>query len=139
MQILITLPFTEQQMDMIRAVSPRLKVTAIRAHQPNEIPGDLWAKTDILYTDTVLPEPAQCVPNLKWIQFHYTGIDYAINNPIMKKPDLLATTLSGANAPQMAEYALTMMLALGTNLENYDGKPVKIHLAGKKMGILQAA
>ena len=72
---------------MIRAVSPHLKVTAIRAHQPNEIPGELWAKTDILYTDTVLPDPA-AVPNLKWIQFHYTGIDYAINNPITKKPDL---------------------------------------------------
>jgi phosphoglycerate dehydrogenase-like enzyme len=101
---------------MIRAVSPHLKVTAIRAHQPNEIPGELWAKTDILYTDTVLPDPAM-VPNLKWIQFHYTGIDYAVNNPITKKPDLIITTLSGANAPQMAEYALTMMLALGTNLK----------------------
>jgi phosphoglycerate dehydrogenase-like enzyme len=116
LHVLITLPFTDQQVEMIRSVSPRLKVTAIRAHQPNEIPGELWAKTDILYTDTVLPDPA-IVPNLKWIQFHYTGIDYAINNPITKKPDLIITTLSGANAPQMAEYALTMMLALGTNLK----------------------
>jgi phosphoglycerate dehydrogenase-like enzyme len=116
LQILVTLPFTEQQLDMIRSISPHLKVTAIRAHQPNEIPGELWARTDILYTDTVLPEIAQ-VPNLKWIQFHYTGIDYAFNNPILKKPDLTVTTLSGANAPQMAEYALTMMLSLGTNLK----------------------
>jgi phosphoglycerate dehydrogenase-like enzyme len=116
LQVLITLPFTEQQVEMIRAVSPRLKVTAIRAHQPNEIPGELWNRTDILYTDTVLPD-LTLVPNLKWIQFHYTGIDYAINNPIIKKPDLMITTLSGANAPQMAEYALTMMLALSTNLK----------------------
>lgn len=116
LQVLITLPFTEQQVEMISAVSPRLKVTAIRAHQPNEIPGELWNRTDILYTDTVLPD-LTLVPNLKWIQFHYTGIDYAINNPIIKKPDLMITTLSGANAPQMAEYALTMMLALSTNLD----------------------
>jgi phosphoglycerate dehydrogenase-like enzyme len=116
LHVLITLPFSDQQVEMIRAVSPRLKVTAIRAHQTNEIPGELWAKTDILYTDTVLPDPT-IVPNLKWIQFHYTGIDYAIKNPITKKPDLIITTLSGANAPQMAEYALTMMLALSTNLK----------------------
>jgi phosphoglycerate dehydrogenase-like enzyme len=116
LQILVTLPFTEPQLDTIRSVSPQLKVSAIRAHQPSEIPAELWAKTEILYTDTVLPDPAQA-PNLKWIQFHYTGIDYAINNPIMKKPDLTVTTLSGANAPQMAEYAITMMLALGTNLK----------------------
>jgi len=71
---------------------------------------------DILYTDTVLPEPS-LVPNLKWIQFHYTGIDYALNNPLIKKPDLIITNMSGANAPQMAEYALTLMLALSTNLK----------------------
>ncbi|MEI8131263.1 MAG: D-2-hydroxyacid dehydrogenase [Leptolinea sp.] len=116
LQILITMPFTEQQVDMIRAVSPLLKVTAIRAHQPNEIPGELWAKTDILYTDTVLPDPS-IAPNLKWIQFHYTGIDYALNNSLLKKPDLMITNMSGANAPQVAEYALTLMLALSTNLK----------------------
>jgi phosphoglycerate dehydrogenase-like enzyme len=115
-QILITLPFTDQQVDLIRSISPRIKVTTIRARQPNEIPGEVWEKTDILYTDTVLPDPA-IVPNLKWIQFHYTGIDYAINNPLLKKPELLVTTLSGANAPQMAEYALTMMLALSSNIK----------------------
>ncbi len=115
-QLLVTLSFTDQQIEQIKAVSPLLKVTAIRANQPNEVPEDVWARTNILYTDSVLPDPAQ-VPNLKWIQFHYTGIDYALKKPIMEKSDLLATTMSVANAPQMAEYALTMMLSLGSNLK----------------------
>jgi phosphoglycerate dehydrogenase-like enzyme len=115
-QVLVTMPFTDQQIEKITSISPLLKVTAIRAHQPDEIPDDVWARTQIMYTDSVLPDPAK-VPNLKWIQFHYTGIDYAINKPVMSKPDLLATTMSGANAPQMAEYALTMMLALGANVK----------------------
>src|SRR5512133_3591532 len=116
LHVLITMPFTDSQIEQIKEVSPLLKITAIRAHQPNEVPEDVWARTNILYTDSVLPEPAQ-VPNLKWIQFHYTGIDYAISKPIMGKPDLLATTMSGANALQMAEYALTMMLSLGANIK----------------------
>ncbi len=115
-QILITMPFTEQQIEQISAISPLLKVTAIRAHQPDEIPEEVWSRTQILYTDSVLPDPAKA-PNLKWIQFHYTGIDYAINKPILAKSDLTATTMSGANAPQMAEYALTMMLCLGANVK----------------------
>jgi phosphoglycerate dehydrogenase-like enzyme len=129
--VLITMPFTEAQIEQIRAVSPRLKVTALRAHQPNEVPDEVWAKTNILYTDSVLPEPAQA-PNLKWIQFHYTGIDYAIKKPIMEKPELIATTMSGANAPQMAEYALTMMLALGANVKGMIENQSKSHWPEKR-------
>ncbi|NLF50174.1 MAG: D-2-hydroxyacid dehydrogenase [Leptolinea sp.] len=115
-QVLVTMPFSEQQIDKIKAVSPRLKVTAIRAHQPGDIPDEIWGQTEVLYTDSVLPDP-ELVPKLKWIQFHYTGIDYAVEKPVMEKPDLIATTMSGANALQMAEYALTMMLALGANVK----------------------
>jgi phosphoglycerate dehydrogenase-like enzyme len=130
-QVLITMPFSETQVEQIRAVSPRLKVTAMRAHQPNEVPDEIWAKTNILYTDSVLPEPAQA-PNLKWIQFHYTGIDYAIKKPILEKADLIATTMSGANAPQMAEYAITMMLALGANIKGMVENQTKSHWPEKR-------
>jgi phosphoglycerate dehydrogenase-like enzyme len=131
LHLLITMPFTEAQIEQIRSVSPRLKVTAMRAHQPNEVPDEIWSKTNILYTDSVLPEPTQA-PNLKWIQFHYTGIDYAIKKPIMEKPGLIATTMSGANAPQMAEYALTMMLVLGANVKGMIENQTKSHWPDKR-------
>ena len=41
---------------------------------------------------------------------------HVINEPVMRKPDLVATTLSGASALQMAEYILTMLLALARRL-----------------------
>jgi phosphoglycerate dehydrogenase-like enzyme len=56
------------------------------------------------------------VPNLKWIQFHYAGIDHAREAPILIKDGLSATTMSGASASQVAEYILMMLLALGHRL-----------------------
>ncbi len=116
LHVLVTMPFTDQQIERIKNISSNIKVTAIRAHQPDEIPDEIWHQTEILYTDSVLPD-SNLVPKLKWIQFHYTGIDYAVKNPIMEKPDLMVTTMSGANALQMAEYAITMMLVLGANIK----------------------
>ena len=52
------------------------------------------------------------IGNLNWIQFHWAGIDHAIDAPILQKPELVATHLSGAAASQLAEYALMLLLAL---------------------------
>ncbi len=65
-----------------------------------------------LYTSRALPTPEQA-PRLRWIQFHWAGIDHAIDAPILQRPDLTITHLSGASASQMAEYAVMMLLALG--------------------------
>lgn len=115
LEILITLSFSEAQLERIRSVSKRLKVTQIRAHKPDEIPADIWARTNILYTDSVLPEPA-LAPRISWVQFHTTGIDGVKMHPYLEKSGLQVTTLSGASSPQMAEFALTLMLALSHNL-----------------------
>lgn len=114
-EVLITQPFPERLLDQLRAVSPRLQITVRRVRKPEEIPPDIWAKTEVLYTGTVLPAP-ESVPNLHWIQFHWAGVDHAIDAPILSKPGLLATTLSGAAASQVAEYILMMFLALGHRL-----------------------
>jgi phosphoglycerate dehydrogenase-like enzyme len=39
-----------------------------------------------------------------------------MHDPLLLKPDLVATTLSGAASPQMAEHVVLMMLALGHHL-----------------------
>jgi phosphoglycerate dehydrogenase-like enzyme len=110
--ILITLPLSESLVDELENISPRLKITPIRARKPEEIPPEVWEQTEILYTSRVLPAPEQA-PNLRWIQFHWAGIDHAISAPILHKPDLVATTLSGAAASQVAEYVVMMFLTLG--------------------------
>ncbi len=114
-EVLMTLPYPAEQIARLKEISSRLNITVLPAIKAEEIPADVWARTEVLYTDRVLPTPAQA-PNLRFIQFHYAGIDYAADSPILRKPDVTAATLSGAVSPQVAEYAVTMMMALGHHM-----------------------
>lgn len=114
-EVLITLPFPEELLSRLSAVSPRLRVTALKAEKADDIPAEMWQKVEVLYTATVLPDPDRA-PRLRWIQFHWAGIDSLIGHPILQKPDLVATSLSGAAVTQVAEYILMMLLALGHRL-----------------------
>jgi phosphoglycerate dehydrogenase-like enzyme len=52
-------------------------------------------------------------PNLHWIQYHYAGVDFILDSPLLQKNDLQITNMSGASAIQEGEYILGMLLALG--------------------------
>jgi len=114
-EVLITVSFSETQLTTLREVSPRLHFTLQPAHKPEEIPPEVWARTEILYTAHLLPE-VEKVPNLRWIQFHFAGIDFITQSPLLEKPGLIVTNLSGASTIQIGEYVLMMMLALGHKL-----------------------
>ena len=114
-EVLVTVQFSEAEIEALREVSPRLRVTMMDAREVREIPNEVWNRSEVLYTGRVLPAPDQ-VPALRWIQFHFAGVDFALEQPLLQKPEILATTLSGAAAPQMAEYALGMILALSRRL-----------------------
>ncbi|OGO65439.1 MAG: hypothetical protein A2030_09630 [Chloroflexi bacterium RBG_19FT_COMBO_50_10] len=114
-EVLITLAFTDEQMKQISAVSPRLSVDKIIAHNPEEINEDVWKRVEVLYTNRVLPKPEQA-PRLRWIQFHWSGLDHALSEPILNREGMSITSMSGASATQMAEHAVMMMLALGHHL-----------------------
>ncbi len=123
-EVLVTVPFQETEIQELREVSPRLRVTALPAREPGDIPKETWARTEVLYTDRILPPPDQA-PALRWVQFHWAGIDSLVDAPLLKKSDLMVTTLSGAAAPQMAEFALTIMLALGHRLPELAAMQIK--------------
>ena len=114
-EILVTVPFQENEIQALREISPRLRITALPAREPVDIPKEAWARTEILYTDRILPAP-DLVPALRWVQFHWAGLDSLGDAPLLKRNDLMLTTLSGAAAPQMAEFALAVMLALAHRL-----------------------
>ncbi len=114
-EVLITVPFNEPLLMTLREVSPRLHITSQAVRRAEEIPAEIWARTEVLYTDRVLPDPTR-VPSLRWIQFHFAGIDFAAQSPLLQKPGLIATSLSGASAVQVSEYVVMMMLALGHHL-----------------------
>lgn len=111
-EILFTVSFANDVIEQIHLLSPRIKVTVHPARRAEEIPEDVWNRVEVLYTDTVLPDP-DSVPNLRWVQLHYAGVDYALEAPVMHTPNIMVTTLSGAAVPQMAEYILMMLLAMG--------------------------
>jgi phosphoglycerate dehydrogenase-like enzyme len=113
--VLITVNFSSDQIAQIEKISPRLHVTQILTKNVSDIPDDIWMKTKVLYTGIVIPSPEKA-PSLRWIQFHWAGINHSFSNPIMQKPGLLATTLSGATASQVAEFVVMMLLALGHRL-----------------------
>jgi phosphoglycerate dehydrogenase-like enzyme len=113
--VLVTLPFPPALISRLQEVSPRLRVTVHPAHKAEDVPDELWARCEVLYTDRVLPPPAKA-PAVKWVQFHYAGINHALDAPLLSQPGLLATTASGANAPQVAEYVLSLILALAHRL-----------------------
>lgn len=114
-EVLITLPFTDELMKKITDVSPRIVLEKIVARKVEDINDEVWQRVEVLYTNRVLPKPEQA-PNLRWIQFHWAGLDHALEEPILQREGLSVTSMSGASAPQMAEHAVLMMLALGHHL-----------------------
>lgn len=115
--LLITFPLSEEQINRIKEVSPRLEVLHHPVKSYEDISDEIWNIAEILITEKILP-PAELTKQLKWIQFNYAGIDFAVKQDIIKKDNLLITTLSGAAAPQVAEYVVTMMLALSHKLSS---------------------
>jgi phosphoglycerate dehydrogenase-like enzyme len=113
--LLIVAPFEDAQIAALRKRFPSVNIN----HHPNimeeTIPEDLWQNTDILYTHRVLPL-AELAPNLRWVQFHYAGLDAYQDHALFQREDLQFTTLSGANAIQTAEHALALILALAHNV-----------------------
>jgi phosphoglycerate dehydrogenase-like enzyme len=112
LDVLITLPLADALVNRLREISPRLRITLHPARKVDEISPELWSHTEVLFTDRVLPAPGQAA-RLRWVQFHSAGVDAFADAPLLKDPEIIATTLSGAAAPQMGEYVVMMLLALG--------------------------
>ncbi len=112
--ILVTEAFPADIMERLQAVSPRLEFHVHPVLKPEETPPELMARAEVLYTLRVIPRPDQA-PNLKWIQFHMAGLDHLPLQPLLDR-GVECTSLSGAAVPQMAEYVVMMLLALGHRL-----------------------
>jgi phosphoglycerate dehydrogenase-like enzyme len=113
--VLITIPLPDDLIARLQDVSPRLHIRQIKASKADEISPEVWAAVDVLYTARMLPLP-DFVPNLRWIQFHFAGVDHARDALVLRKPGVVATTMSGASASQVSEYVLMMLLAFSHRL-----------------------
>jgi phosphoglycerate dehydrogenase-like enzyme len=113
-RVLFAHPFPQTMIDRLRGISPRLDIQVQPAQSGEEIPEQVWEEVEVLYTINVLPDP-ELAPSLRWVQFHYAGVDHIIDHPLLET-DVIVTTMSGASVPQMAEFALLGMLFMGRKL-----------------------
>jgi phosphoglycerate dehydrogenase-like enzyme len=114
-KVLCTLGFTEQQLDKLRAVSPRLMVEQRTCHGAEEVREALDEDTEVLYAFHVPDDLVSKAPKLRWLQLHSAGADHLLSHPITKS-DILITTTSGIHATPIAEYAFASMLAWSCRL-----------------------
>lgn len=114
--LLITAPFPSQLVDKIRAVSADLTVEQ-RTLPNGRWPDDWTTEAEIYYALGAVP-PLTKAPNLQWVQTHYAGVD-SLESSELWHSDLLITTASGVHAANMAQYALTQILAWAHRVPNW--------------------
>lgn len=112
LEILVTVALPDEVLQKIRSLSPRIRIAFHPVQKVDEIPAETWSRAEVLYTDLLIPDP-MLVPNLRWVQYHYAGIDFIQESELLKKPEIKFTTMSGASAIQSAEYILMSLLMLG--------------------------
>lgn len=106
--VAVAAAFDDELMDKIAAVSPELVVERVT------LPDGRWPENkstnaEIFYMVNQGPRPDQA-PNLRWVQGHWAGVDKLVGTPLWES-DVLITSASGIHAPNMAQYALTQILA----------------------------
>ena len=105
LNVLVTMPFNEHQLERLRRISPDLRVT-------REDPATAdYARTDVLYAGAP-PRDLGRAPNLKWVQLHMAGVDALAEHPLYAQSVIPLVTASGVHAATIAEYAITVLLAL---------------------------
>ncbi|MGD8633559.1 MAG: D-2-hydroxyacid dehydrogenase [Anaerolineales bacterium] len=115
LHILFTVSFPSDLLKRVRELSPDIKLHIHPTRKAEELPEDLLNRIEVLYTISTLPDP-DLVPNLRWIQSHYAGLDHIADHPLLHSEGIVVTSMSGASAPQMAEFALMSILASGHHL-----------------------
>jgi phosphoglycerate dehydrogenase-like enzyme len=104
-EVLVTMRFDEAQLSRLRAVSPELRVTCAEAGAAD------YSRTEVLYAG-VPPRDLAQAPNLEWVQLHMAGVNALYDHPLYTESSATLTTTSGVHAATIAEYAITVLLAL---------------------------
>lgn len=109
MLVLSTMRFDEPWLEAVRGVADDVQVAQVPAAHADELPADLLARAEVLYTTSVFPTPEQA-PNLRWIQLDTAGADHVVGTPAWTR-DVALTSLGGVSGRALAEYVLLMLLA----------------------------
>jgi phosphoglycerate dehydrogenase-like enzyme len=105
LHVLVTMPFTDAQLDRIRRADPAVSVTR---GDPDTAD---YSRVEVLYAGAP-PRDVSRAPSLAWVQLHMAGVNALLDHPIYTRGTIALTTTSGVHAATVAEYALTVLLAL---------------------------
>jgi phosphoglycerate dehydrogenase-like enzyme len=115
--VLLTMRFTQAQLDRVRAVSQRLVVEQKSIKEGSDFkPLDtpFSGNEEVLYC-SMPPHDLSVLPHLKWVQLHSAGINHLAGHPILQS-NVHVTTNSGTHATPIGEFTIGMMLALARKL-----------------------
>lgn len=112
-EILSTIALSEDQLKNIQNLDERIKVDVYKYKEMNKISDDVWRKTEILLTYGPNLPDVEKVPNLRWIQSSWAGVEKLLDDPLLNLETVQVTSSSGANVSQMGEYVVMMLLMLG--------------------------
>jgi phosphoglycerate dehydrogenase-like enzyme len=104
-RVLVSMPWSDGQLDRIRAASPRLTVTRADAEAAD------YRGIEVLYAGSPPADLARA-PDLRWVQLHMAGVNALHDHPLYRDTAIPLTTTSGVHAATIAEYAIAVLLAL---------------------------
>ena len=126
-KILSTISLTESQYKRIQAVDEDIRLEVFRGKEIGNISTETWKNAEILFSSGAgLPQPEK-VPNLRWLQSSYTGVETILDHPLVRDPKVVTTSASGVMVAQMGEYVLMALLMLGHKM------PQMIHAQRNKV------
>lgn len=112
-KVLMTLRFTQTQLERVSAVSRQLEIVrkSVQEGSDDRDTARLFDGDEEIFYGFTPPRDFSVAPRLKWVQLHSAGINHLTNHPILAS-DIRITTASGIHAVPIGEFAITMMLAL---------------------------
>jgi phosphoglycerate dehydrogenase-like enzyme len=96
LNVLVTMRFSEAQLDRLRRVSPDLVVTRADPAEAD------YSRTDVLYAGAP-PRDLGRAPRLRWVQLHMAGVDALADHPLYTASTVPLATASGVHAATVAE------------------------------------
>ena len=112
-QVLSTISLTDEQIQKIKGVSNQIHLEVFRSKDTSRIPDEVWRKAEVLLIGGRYLPPIEKVPDLRWIQSSWAGIETFLDDPILQQKNIRLTSASGAMVSQLGEFAIMMMLMLG--------------------------
>jgi phosphoglycerate dehydrogenase-like enzyme len=112
-EILSTIALSEEQIRQIQSLDERIQLDVFKAKEVNKVSDETWRKTEILFTSGAFLPSAEKVPNLRWIQSSWAGVEKLLDNSLLHQENVQVTSSSGANVSQLGEYVIMMLLMLG--------------------------